>query len=61
MHPTLAPLLRPQGFLRNHSRGAVPPATGAEDAQADCVARLAPIVAAFAGGCGGIRLCVSVL
>jgi hypothetical protein len=38
-----------QGFLRNYSRGMAPPATGAEDAQADCVARLAPLVAAFAG------------
>lgn len=37
------------GFLRNHSRGQTPPASGAEDAQADCVARLAPLVAAFAG------------
>ncbi|KAI8470947.1 MAG: ADP-ribosylation/Crystallin J1 [Monoraphidium minutum] len=37
------------GFLRNHSRGMAPPASGAEDAQANCVARLAPLVAAFAG------------
>eukprot|EP00775_Hariotina_reticulata_P011315 gene11315-11465_t len=36
-------------FLRNYSRGLKPPATGAEDQQADTVARLAPIVAAFNG------------
>jgi len=36
-------------FLRNYSRGLKPPATGAEDQQADTVARLAPVVAAFAG------------
>jgi hypothetical protein len=41
-----------KGFLRNYGRGAVPPATGAPDAQANCIARLAPLVAAF-GGVGG--------
>jgi len=38
-----------KGFIRNYLRGAVPPLTGAADAQANCVARLAPLVAAFAG------------
>lgn len=37
-----------QGFLRNYSRGLPPPLSGANDAQANCVARLAPLAAAFA-------------
>jgi hypothetical protein len=49
---SLASLSLQQGFLRNWSRGQRPPQSGAEDAQADCVARLAPLVAAF----GGARL-----
>ncbi|WIA13004.1 hypothetical protein OEZ85_006614 [Tetradesmus obliquus] len=36
-------------FLRNRARGLQPPATGAEDQQADCVARLAPLIAMYAG------------
>ncbi|KAF6260730.1 ADP-ribosylation/Crystallin J1 [Scenedesmus sp. NREL 46B-D3] len=36
-------------FLRNRARGLQPPRTGAEDQQADCVARLAPLVAMYAG------------
>ncbi|EFJ42871.1 hypothetical protein VOLCADRAFT_97046 [Volvox carteri f. nagariensis] len=39
-----------KGFLRNYSRGLPPPLSGANDAQANCVARLAPLVAAFAAG-----------
>jgi hypothetical protein len=50
-----------QGFLRNYARQMPLPETGADDKQADCVARLAPLVAMFAGeatpapglGCGG--------
>lgn len=38
-----------QAFLRNFARGLQPPATGADDEQADCVARLAPLVAMYAG------------
>jgi ADP-ribosylglycohydrolase len=38
-----------QAFLRTYGRGLRPPATGADDAQADCIARLAPLVAAYAG------------
>lgn len=38
-----------QGFLRNYGRGMVPPQTGAPDAQANCIARAAPLVAAWAG------------
>lgn len=38
-----------QAFLRNFSRGLQPPVSGAEDQQADCVARLAPLVSMFAG------------
>lgn len=45
-----APALpRTQAFLRNRARGLQPPATGAEDQQADCVARLAPLIAMYAG------------
>ncbi|GLC50861.1 hypothetical protein PLESTB_000440000 [Pleodorina starrii] len=36
-----------KGFLRNYGRGFPPPLTGANDAQANCIARLAPLVAAF--------------
>ncbi len=43
------PARAPQGFLRNHNIGLKPPATGADDFQANCAARLAPLVAAFAG------------
>lgn len=38
-----------QAFLRTYGRGMRPPTTGADDAQADCIARLAPLVALFAG------------
>lgn len=38
-----------QAFLRTYGRGLQPPATGADDAQADCIARLAPLVALYAG------------
>ena len=38
-----------QGFLRNMQLGRIPPLSGADDAQANCIARLAPLVAAFAG------------
>lgn len=38
-----------KGFLRNYARGVAPPATGAPDAQANCVARLAPLVAGWGG------------
>ncbi|KAJ9525938.1 hypothetical protein QJQ45_009406 [Haematococcus lacustris] len=41
-----------KGFLRAFARGQVPPATGAPDAQANCIARLAPLVAAWAGSAG---------
>lgn len=34
--------------MRNFMRGLQPPATGADDQQADCVARLAPLVSMFA-------------
>ncbi|GLI69252.1 hypothetical protein VaNZ11_013830 [Volvox africanus] len=37
-----------KGFLRNFGRGIPPPLSGANDAQANCVARLAPLAAAFA-------------
>ncbi|GIL86715.1 hypothetical protein Vretifemale_14962 [Volvox reticuliferus] len=37
-----------KGFLRNYGRGIPPPLSGANDAQANCVARLAPLAAAFA-------------
>ncbi|PNH12277.1 Crystallin J1A [Tetrabaena socialis] len=37
-----------KGFLRNHVRGMPPPLSGANDAQANCIARLAPLAAAFA-------------
>ncbi len=36
-----------QGFLRNYARGMPPPLSGADDAQANAIARLAPLVAAF--------------
>lgn len=38
-----------QAVLRNTARGLQPPAAGADDQQADCIARLAPLVAMFAG------------
>lgn len=42
-----------RGFLRNYAAsGLRPPWSGADDKQADCVARVAPLVAAF-GGDGG--------
>jgi ADP-ribosylglycohydrolase len=42
-----------RGFLRNYSaQGLPPPWSGADDKQADCVARVAPLVAAFGGGGG---------
>ena len=41
-----------QGFLRARGQGAVPPACGAADQQADCVARLGPLVAVYAGQFG---------
>ncbi|MEW5301883.1 MAG: hypothetical protein WDW36_004710 [Sanguina aurantia] len=44
-----ASILTKQGFLRNIERGLLPPNTGAPDAQANCIARLAPLAAAFAG------------
>lgn len=44
------------GFLRNHARGLAPPLSGADDAQADCVARLASVVAAFAGDARLLRV-----
>ncbi len=37
-----------KGFLRNFQRGLAPPQTGVADAQANCVARAAPLVLAFA-------------
>ncbi|KXZ44235.1 hypothetical protein GPECTOR_70g465 [Gonium pectorale] len=36
-----------KGFLRNYGRAMPPPLSGANDAQANCIARLAPLVAAF--------------
>lgn len=40
-----------RGFLRNYAAsGLRPPWSGADDKQADCVARVAPLVAAFGGG-----------
>jgi ADP-ribosylglycohydrolase len=50
-----------RGFLRNYSaQGLMPPWSGADDKQADCVARVAPVVAAFGGqegeGAGGLPL-----
>lgn len=41
--------LRVQGFLSNYARGLQPPLTGADDAQANCIVRAAPLVAAWAG------------
>jgi len=42
-----------RGFLRNFgASGLPPPWSGADDKQADCVARVAPLVAAFGGGGG---------
>jgi ADP-ribosylglycohydrolase len=38
-----------QAFLRTYGRGLRTPATGADDAQADAIARVAPLVALFAG------------
>jgi ADP-ribosylglycohydrolase len=38
-----------KGFLRNYGRGLVPPGTGAADAQANAIARAAPLVAGWAG------------
>jgi ADP-ribosylglycohydrolase len=38
-----------QGFLRTYGRGMRPPATGVDDAQADAVTRLPPLVALYAG------------
>lgn len=52
---TLWERTRLKGFLRNQARGAAPPDTGAEDAQADCVARLAPLIAAFAGASTAVQ------
>lgn len=49
-HTYAAATWRLQGFLRNYARGVPLPETGADDKQADCVARLAPLVAMFAGG-----------
>lgn len=40
----------PQGFLRNWYRGRSPPQSGADDCQANCFTRVAPIVALFGGG-----------
>jgi ADP-ribosylglycohydrolase len=42
-----------KGFLRNWYRGRRPPRTGAQDWQANCFTRLAPLVAAFYAGGGG--------
>ncbi|KAG2433550.1 hypothetical protein HYH02_012667 [Chlamydomonas schloesseri] len=39
-----------KGFLRNYARAMPPPLSGANDAQANAIARLAPLVAAFALG-----------
>ncbi|KAG2498090.1 hypothetical protein HYH03_003848 [Edaphochlamys debaryana] len=36
-----------KGFLRNYARAMPPPLSGANDAQANAIARLAPLVAAF--------------
>jgi len=38
-----------QGFLANVARGLRPPFTGANDAQANCIVRVPPLVAAWAG------------
>lgn len=35
--------------MRSYHSGLLPPACGADDKQANCIARLAPLVAAFAG------------
>lgn len=41
-----------KSFLRRYAAGALPPATGAPDDQANCFARLPPLVALYAGaGC----------
>lgn len=37
-----------QAFLRTYSRGLQPPDTGTDDAQADCITRVAPLVALYA-------------
>jgi len=43
-----------RAFLRNYgASGLPPPWSGADDKQADCVARVAPLVAAFGGSGGG--------
>eukprot|EP00198_Chlamydomonas_reinhardtii_P003957 XP_001693293.1 predicted protein [Chlamydomonas reinhardtii] len=39
-----------KGFLRNYARAMPPPLSGANDAQANAIARLAPLVAAFGLG-----------
>lgn len=52
-HPT-------QAFLRTYGRGMRPPATGADDAQADAIARLAPLVALFAGDARLMQLAAAV-
>lgn len=52
-HPT-------QAFLRTYGRGMRPPATGADDAQADAIARLAPLVAVFAGDARLMQLTAAV-
>lgn len=44
------PLPSSQGFLRNYARAMPPPLSGANDAQANAIARLAPLVAAFGLG-----------
>lgn len=41
------------GFLRNYERGAAPPLTGAADAQANAIARVAVLVSGWAGSGGG--------
>lgn len=45
----LSVLLSCQGFLRNWYRGLSPPRTGADDCQANCFTRLAPLVALYCG------------
>eukprot|EP00898_Chlorokybus_atmophyticus_P009201 jgi/Chlat1/9282/Chrsp99S08544 len=38
-----------KGFMANYTAGMRPPESGADDSQANCIARLPPVVAAFAG------------
>lgn len=58
--PKLHAHVHTQAFLRTYGRGIRPPATGADDAQADAIARLAPLVALFAGDARLMQLTAAV-